>query len=497
MKKIFLLLACSGTILASAQNNVSITTQQYNQLKQNGLLDLSKKYQFGSIATGSERIKPSLEVLSLRNQRSMCSCLIPLDSSFSVVPFNSVDSSYNPLDHRNDDGYTDLIALPFTFNYFGTNYDSVYINNNGNISFNTPYYEYTPDSFPSSLFSMIAPFWGDVDTRDSLSGLVYYKITPTAMIVKWEGVGYYNWYSDKLNTFQLIITDGTDSLLPAGNNVGFCYGDMSWTTGDASGGFGGFGGVPATAGVNQGNGVDYFQVGRFDQPGLGFDGPYNLTDSVDFLDDQEMYFNIAATGNIPPLVINRNICDTIDVFTGDTVRAEANDAVFTIQATTPEINQIVNVSFSCAQLSNFSYTNIINTPTFKEYECKLTTGNLAPGVYYVNITATDNGVPSQQTNYSVAIKVNNQTTGIKKEDKSSAINLYPNPTNGFIYIKHNFNIASKPVLSLVNVIGETVSTIQLTNSEQGIDISDLPKGVYFATVTSKEGKSKSLKVVNK
>jgi hypothetical protein len=61
-------------------------------------------------------------------------------------------------------------------------------------------------------------------------------------------VGYYNQRTDKLNRFQLIITrDGY---------AGFSYANMQWTTGDASGGSGGFGGSPARAGFDAGNGRD-------------------------------------------------------------------------------------------------------------------------------------------------------------------------------------------------------------------------------------------------
>lgn len=493
MKKLLLLLTCSGTMWATAQNNVNITPTQYNQLKQSGQLDVSKKYNFPNSFSTSPITKPSEEILTSRGLKAMCSCMVPLDSTFSVVPF--VHGAYDSIEYRNDDGYTDLIGLPFSFNFYGVNYDSLYINNNGNISFLNPYYEYTPDSFPTYLYNMIAAFWGDVDTRNSMSGLVYYKITPTALIVKWENVGYYNMYSDKLNTFQLIITDGTDSLLPAGNNVGFCYGDMSWTTGDASGGVNGFFGSPATVGVNQGNGTDYFQVGRFDQPGLGFDGPYNTTDSVDFLDNQEMYFNLASTGNIPPLVINQNICDTIDVYTGDTLRAASNFVMFKISTTTPEINQTVNASFSCSEPGRFSYVMTANTPTYKEYECTFITDNLPQGLYTVTVIATDNGLPSLQTSETIVIKAGNeQVTGIK-ESKKSDITLYPNPTDGIIHITHPYGVNSQAKLSLVNILGAEVATKELNSDNSTIDISNLPKGVYFATINSNEGKSKSFKVV--
>ena len=60
-------------------------------------------------------------------------------------------------------------------------------------------------------------------------------------------------------TFQVILTDGSiravgDYLLPLGANVLFNYGDMQWTTGSSSGGTDGFGGSPATVGLNLGDG---------------------------------------------------------------------------------------------------------------------------------------------------------------------------------------------------------------------------------------------------
>ena len=82
---------------------------------------------------------------------------------------------------------------------------------------------------------MIAPFWADVDTRGPLSGLVYYKVTPSSLIVIWDHVGYFASQDNLLNTFQLIITDGTDPIVPNGNTA-FCYGEMQFTTGSASGG---------------------------------------------------------------------------------------------------------------------------------------------------------------------------------------------------------------------------------------------------------------------
>lgn len=224
------------------------------------------------------RIAPNTPVHS---SSSICQCWQTRDSSWSIVPVNGGI----PPEYRNDDGSSSIVSIPFTFCLYGTNWNNCYINNNGNISFGSPYGTFTASGFPNASFIMVAPFWSDVDTRGIPSGLPYYKITPTYMVVQWDSVGYYNSYFDKLNTFQVIITNGSDLIVPGGN-VSFCYKDMQWTTGDASGGINGFNGSDAIVGANSGDGVNYIQFGAFNQPGGNYNGPAGPNSGIDWLDNQ-------------------------------------------------------------------------------------------------------------------------------------------------------------------------------------------------------------------
>lgn len=225
--------------------------------------------------------------------------VVPLDSSFSVVPF----LNGSPPEYRNDDGFTDPIPLSFIFQFYGSPFTEVYVNNNGNLSFGDAFSTFTPQGFPIANFPMIAPFWGDVDTRAAGSGVVYYRSEPNRLIVTWDGVGYFGSHDDKLNTFQVILTDGTDPLVGIGNNVCFSYDDMQWTTGDASGGSGGFGGSPATVGANKGDGANFALVGRFDHEGVDYDGPGGNNDGVSYLDYDSFCANIIeGAGTISGIV---------------------------------------------------------------------------------------------------------------------------------------------------------------------------------------------------
>lgn len=157
----------------------------------------------------------------------------------------------------NDDGSTGLVSLPFTINFYGTDYSNLYVNNNGNVTFNASQSTYTPYGLGSGYTGqpIIAPFFADVDTRGTGSGLTSYGTGNyaghDAFGVTWPGVGYYNSRTDKLNTFQLILVDRSDT--GAGNfDFYFNYDQIQWETGGASGGSGGLGGTSASVGYNAG-----------------------------------------------------------------------------------------------------------------------------------------------------------------------------------------------------------------------------------------------------
>lgn len=161
----------------------------------------------------------------------------------------------------NDDGSSSILNLPFALNFYGTTYNQFYVNNNGNITFRSRLSGYTPAPFPVTSQPMIAPFWGDVDTRSQPGGGAVYTAAPNAntVVVTWNNVGYYSGNNDKINDFQLTLLNRPDT--GAGNfDIEFRYRQLQWTTGDASGGSGGLGGTPAQAGYDAGNNTNYFTL---------------------------------------------------------------------------------------------------------------------------------------------------------------------------------------------------------------------------------------------
>lgn len=159
---------------------------------------------------------------------------------------------------RNDDESTGSVAIGFTLNFNGINHTNLFVNNNGNVTFNNPLATFTPFAITSGSTPMLAPFFADIDTRNLTSGVTQYGQDViggrNVFGVNWINVGYYNSQADKLNSIQLIITERADT--GAGNfDFEFNYDTILWETGSASGGVNGFGGTSAAAGYTNGAGT--------------------------------------------------------------------------------------------------------------------------------------------------------------------------------------------------------------------------------------------------
>lgn len=75
-------------------------------------------------------------------------------------------------------------------------------------------------------------------------------------------------------------------------------------------------------------------------------------------------------------------------------------------------------------------------------------------------------------------EANPVSVGIKESATASAVNFYPNPTQGYITLSNNCNI------SITDITGKLVQEAQNTNS---INLTNQPAGIYFITLTNTEG----------
>jgi hypothetical protein len=184
----------------------------------------------------------------------------------------------------NDDGSSDAIdirpSFPLGLRFFTGQFNAVFVNTNGNITFNGALSTYTPQAFPVASQPMIAAYWADVDIRpfDDCGGIpnafspgnlgcgnptengVWWHLEPSRMIVTWDRVGYYHCHGDRRMSFQMVLTDARACGEIGDFDVEYRYNRCEWTTGDASLGSGGFGGTPAQAGFDAGDNVNFLAI---------------------------------------------------------------------------------------------------------------------------------------------------------------------------------------------------------------------------------------------
>jgi uncharacterized repeat protein (TIGR01451 family) len=178
----------------------------------------------------------------------------------------------------NDDSSSDEVPLPFSINFFGTTFNSLFVNNNGNVTFTEQLSDFTPTGLTTNNgnIPIIAAYWADVDTTGAVpdqeadagsppSAIVSYGVDTVnghmAFGVDYENVGYYSAHTDKLNSFQLILIDRSDTGVNGAFDIEFNYDKIQWEVGDASGGQDGLCGTlpadvctPAAVGYSNGTG---------------------------------------------------------------------------------------------------------------------------------------------------------------------------------------------------------------------------------------------------
>ncbi|XP_033763878.1 sushi, nidogen and EGF-like domain-containing protein 1 [Pecten maximus] len=189
-------------------------------------------------------------------------------------PYNGIAGADDQLLGPTDDGSSPVIY--FNFKFFNKAYDTIYVNNNGHLSFTGQYSRYSPQPFPDTA-PLIALFWIDVDTRTT--GEVWYKLTndsalltrakadianyydnqttfqPTSVFTAtWLDVPYYNAAgvdATKRNTFQVVlVTDGVKSFAM------FHYQTIEWA-GYANGN------THAMVGFNAGDNVNSYTLNNY------------------------------------------------------------------------------------------------------------------------------------------------------------------------------------------------------------------------------------------
>lgn len=157
-------------------------------------------------------------------------------TGFTLTPLAAGDNGSSPA----------AVTTGITFNYFGTNYSNLYVNNDGNVTLDAAAAGYTGESIATTHHPVIAPFWADVDTSNGAGTVSYGPGTVTVSIngtdtprpafaVNWTNVGSYSQKATPTDSFQMVLIDRSDRAV-GDVDLEFNYDAITWDTGDAKAG---------------------------------------------------------------------------------------------------------------------------------------------------------------------------------------------------------------------------------------------------------------------
>jgi len=123
-------------------------------------------------------------------------------------------------------------------------------------------------------------------------------------------------------------------------------------------------------------------------------------------------------------------------------------------------------------------------PTFLDEPVLLKSDISGPADIYYNENDDVLAVPSMNTGKIIFIDLSPTNVENNYGIGDNSLQLYPNPVKDKIYISNLINYKGDIDINIYNTLSQTVMTLK-TNSfdlENGINISDLPSGVYFLTI---------------
>ncbi len=388
----------------------------------------------------------------------------------------------------NDDGSTENpVPLPFALNFFGTTYNSLYVNNNGNVTFGQSLSDFTPSGLNTDNggVPIIAAYWADVDTSGALfavppSGVVTYGVDTVnghpAFGVTYENVGYYSSEDDKLNSFQLILIDRSDTGIAGAFDIEFDYDKIQWEVGDASGGVDGLCGTlpldtctPAAVGYSNGTGAagTNFQLnGSFVAGALLDSGPAATS-----------LIQTGASSGTPGrqmFQVRNGAVQSADMSLTMTQSANSvpagSNQTYTLTATNGGPNDATNVTITDTLPTN---ATLVSATPSQGTACTGTT------ILTCNLGSVANGASATLT---ITVQVNAGTAGATLANSASvtADQLDPNTQNNTASVTATITAATTPTLTFTPTSLTFASqTVNTTSASQNLAV----KNTGTSTVT--------------
>ena len=152
----------------------------------------------------------------------------------------------------------------------------------------------------------------------------------------------------------------------------------------------------------------------------------------------------------------------------------------------------INMTWASSDVAYTSGNNLINTlPDFvndtSDYHIKSNSLAVDAGTSLASFVVDDfdGNVRAQGNGYDMgAYEFTLNPTGMFEEENSILVNIFPNPTVDWITISSETGVYD---IEIINSFGETVLFSKVNSKIHTINISDLPRAVYFVKIADGSG----------
>jgi len=183
-----------------------------------------------------------------------------------------------------------------------------------------------------------------------------------------------------------------------------------------------------------------------------------------------------------------------------------NSSEFDVALFLKNLNTNQELEIDRVNHSGLSYTQLNNANTLYITNWKVILDNksqVASGDYRVTAKINDNK-NATETNYNnnnesfgnESFKHEKITTAISNLDGQENFTIYPSPSNGIVNLQLSTSLKNDKNLTIeiYNSIGTKIQQVSVADSQKPIDLTPIPKGIYYIKIIS--GSKKYIKKVS-
>ena len=183
------------------------------------------------------------------------------------------------------------------------------------------------------------------------------------------------------------------------------------------------------------------------------------------------------------LTVGSNTYTATGIYTNTFTAISGCDSTVTTNLT---VNNVIDITTS---LNGLTISANESSATYQWIDCDNANQPIASETNQ-NFTASSNGnyavIVTQNSCSDTSACVNISTVGIKEVNSLTGIKLYPNPTNSSFTIS---GVELNTTIAIYNAIGKLVKSIQSSDNNTTIELSEYSNGIYFIKIKNNKGES--------